>query len=72
MDSANRLKLAARITYYLGWIAAVCGGLAHFTVGAGMLRAISLPQRNLFEASIMFFVISIASGVRAVASEGAK
>lgn len=72
MDSANRLKLTARITYYLGWIAAVCGGLAHFTVGAGMFRSINLPQRNLFEASIMFFVISIASAVRAVASEGAK
>ena len=72
MDSANRLKLAARITYYLGWITAVCGALVHFTLGAGMFRAISLPQRNLFEASIVLFIISIASAVRAVASENAK
>lgn len=72
MDSADRLKLAARITYYLGWITAVCGGLVHFTLGAGMFRAINLTQRNLFEASIIFFVISIASAVRAVASANAK
>ena len=72
MDSENRLKLTARITYYLGWIAAVCGGLVHFTLGARMFQAINLPQRNLFEASIMFFIISIASAVRAVASESAK
>jgi hypothetical protein len=72
MDSANRLKLAARITYYLGWITVVCGGLAHFSVGAGMFRAILLPQRNLFEASLILFLISIASAARAATFENAK
>jgi hypothetical protein len=72
MDSATRLQLVARVTYYLGWIAALCGGLAHFGLGAGLFRSIDLLKRNLFEASLMFFVICIASAARGLVSEKAK
>jgi len=72
MDSATRLQLMARITYYIGWVAALCGGVVHLGIGVAMFRSIDLAKRNLFEASMMFFVISIASAVRALASEKAK
>ena len=72
MDSANRLQLAARITYYLGWLSAICGALVHFTLGAGMFRAIDINKRNLFEASLMLFAISMASALRAIASSRAN
>jgi len=69
MDSATRLQLMARITYYLGWIAAVCGGVVHFGMGVNMFHSMDLVKRNLFEASIMFFVISVASAARALAEK---
>jgi hypothetical protein len=72
MDSATRLQLVARITYYLGWIAALSGGLVHLGLGAAMFRSIDLAKRNLFEASMMCFVISIASAVRSLAADKAK
>ena len=72
MDSATRLQLMARITYYIGWIAALCGGVVHVGIGAAMFRSIDLFKRNPFEASVMFFVISIASATRALGSEKAK
>jgi hypothetical protein len=65
MDSFNRLQLIARVTYYLGWIAAVCGGLVHFTSAVAIFRSIALTKRNLFEASMFFFVVAIASALRA-------
>lgn len=72
MDSAARLQLMARVTYYLGWIFALCGAVAHFGFGVSMFHSIDLVKRNLFEASMMFFVISVASAARALASEKAK
>jgi hypothetical protein len=72
MDSGTRMQLMARITYYLGWVAALCGGLVHFGLAAAMFRSVDLVKRNLFEASIMFFVISIASAARGLVSEKAK
>jgi hypothetical protein len=72
MDSATRLQLVARITYYIGWVAALCGGVVHFGVAAAMFRSADLAKRNLFEASLMFFVISIASAARGLASEKAR
>jgi hypothetical protein len=68
MDSVNRLQLVARVTYYAGWLTAICGGLVHFTLGVAMFRAVDLTKRNLFEASVMFFVMSIASASRALAA----
>jgi hypothetical protein len=72
MDSATRLQLTARITYYIGWLAALCGAVAHLGIGVNMFRSIDLVKRNLFEASIMFFVISIASAARGLGAEKAK
>jgi hypothetical protein len=72
MDSATRLQLMARITYYLGWVAALCGALVQFGVGAAMFRSMDLAKRNLFEASVMLFIISIASAARGMTGEKAK
>lgn len=68
MDSATRLQLIARISYYIGWLCALCGALVHFGLGTAALRSINITQRNLFEASLMFFVISAASVLRANAA----
>jgi hypothetical protein len=69
MDSAARLQLIARVTYYIGWLAALCGAFVHFGLGAAMFRSVDILKRNLFEASVMFFIISIASAARSVASQ---
>jgi hypothetical protein len=66
MDHIARLQLAGRITYYLGWIALVCGGLAHANIGRSLFMVINLSKRNLFEISIISFVICIASALRAL------
>jgi hypothetical protein len=65
MDHFNRLQLAARVTYYLGWISLLLGGLIHFNVGRSFFVALNLSKRNLFEVSVVLFVICLASGVRA-------
>jgi hypothetical protein len=35
MDHAGRMQLVGRITYYVGWVALVCGGLFHINVAKG-------------------------------------
>jgi hypothetical protein len=65
MDHAGRMQLVGRITYYVGWVALVCGGLFHFNVARGLFLAVGLPQRNLFELSVASFVICTASELRA-------
>jgi hypothetical protein len=65
MDHAGRMQLVGRITYYVGWAALVCGGLFHINVARGVFSAVGLPQRNLFELSIVCFVICMASELRA-------
>lgn len=66
MDRVTRLQLIGRITYYLGWISAICGALVHFNIATRMFVSLGLPQRNLFEASVMLFLICMASEVRAL------
>jgi hypothetical protein len=61
MSHVIRLQLIGRITYYVGWIALVCGGLFHLNIGTKLFWAMRLPQRNLFEASVVCFLICIAS-----------
>jgi hypothetical protein len=51
------------ITYYLGWLATALGALSHFGLGS-RLQVINLSQRNLFEASVLFFIICMASELR--------
>jgi len=67
MDRTDRLHLVGRITYYLGWIAFLCGGVVHFNVARPAFTAMSLSQRNLFEVSVACFIICVASEVRAMA-----
>ena len=66
MDHISRLQLVGRVTYYLGWIALVCGGLVHFNIARSVFAAVDLSQRNLFELSVVAFLICIASALRAL------
>ena len=65
-----RLQLVGRVTYYVGWIALVGAGLAHLNIATKLFLAINLTKRNLFELSMVCFVICIASELRALASTG--
>ena len=65
-----RLQLVGRVAYYVGWIALVGGGLVHLNIATRLFLAISLTKRNLFEVSMVCFVICIASELRALASTG--
>lgn len=66
MDHLARLQLTGKITYYVGWIALLCGGLVHFNIARPLFAAIDLTQRNLFELSVVAFLICIASALRAL------
>jgi hypothetical protein len=66
MHSFGRLQLVARVTYYLGWVAAVCGGLVHLTIGTALFRSLALSKRNLLEISLFFFIVAAASELRAL------
>jgi hypothetical protein len=70
MDHVTRLQLVGRVTYYLGWITLLCGGLVHINIARGLFASISLTQRNLFELAVVCFVISMASEIRARDAEG--
>ena len=66
MRNFVRLQLVAKVTYYFGWIALVCGGLVHFRVAESLFDAMHLTKRNLFEASVVCFLICMASELRAL------
>ena len=70
MSHVIRLQLIGRVTYYVGWIALVCGGLLQLNIATKLFLAMSLSKRNLFEVSVVCFLICIASEVRAQASPG--
>jgi hypothetical protein len=70
MDHTGRLQLIGKLTYYLGWIALVCGGAVHLNIAKGMFTAMQLSQRNLFELGVVCFLIAIASELRAHDSAG--
>jgi hypothetical protein len=65
-----RLQLVGRITYYLGWVALVCGGLVHVNIAKALFMSVDLSQRNLFEASVVCFLVCAASELRALANAG--
>ena len=65
MNHVARLQLIGRITYYVGWIALVCGGLLHLNIAKTLFLAVNLSKRNLLEVSVTCFLICIASEVRA-------
>ena len=64
--------MVARITYSLGWILLLLGGLVHLNVGRTASLAMSLTKRNLFEISVVLFVICMASELRAHALTGSQ
>ena len=68
MDSATRLQLVSRISYYIGWLCALCGAIVHFGLGSASFLSMGISKRNLFEGSLMFFLISAVSVLRAGAS----
>ena len=68
MDRSARLHLVGRITYYLGWVALLCGGVLQLNIAKALFMSLSLTKRNLFELSIACFIICVASEVRALAS----
>jgi len=70
MSHVIRLQLIGRVTYYVGWIALVCGGLLHLNIATKLFLAVSLTKRNLFEVSVVCFLICIASELRAHALPG--
>ncbi len=65
MGHVARLQLMGRLTYYIGWITLVCGGLMHLNIATKLFMALHLTKRNLFEVSVACFVICIASELRA-------
>jgi hypothetical protein len=67
MSHFARLQLVGRATYYIGWIALVCGGLVHINVAKGLFLSVGLSQRNLFELSVVSFLICVASELRLIA-----
>ena len=72
MGHFARLQLVGRIAYYLGWISLVCGGLVQFNIGKAAFMALSLTKRNLFEVSVVLFVICMASQLRALGLTGSQ
>lgn len=42
MGHVARLQLVGRVTYYVGWIALVCGALVHVNVARSLLVNLSL------------------------------
>jgi hypothetical protein len=70
MGHFDRLQLVGRITYYLGWITLLCGGLVQVNIGKTLFMAMSLTKRNLFEVSVTLFIICVATQLRALALAG--
>ena len=68
MRDIVRLQLVARVTYYFGWIALLCGLLVQLNIGRALLASMNVTRRNLFEASIVCFLICIASELRVLAA----
>ena len=72
MSHVIRLQLIGRVTYYIGWIALVCGSLLHLNFAQQVFLAVNLSKRNLFEVSVVCFLICIASELRAHALPGSE
>jgi hypothetical protein len=70
MSHVIRLQWIGKVTYYVGWIALVCGGLFHLNIASKLFSAMTLMPRNLLEVSVMCFLICIASELRAHAMPG--
>jgi hypothetical protein len=65
MNHFTRLHFISKLTYYIGWLALLCGGLTHINIATRFFLALRLPQRNLLELCVVCFLICIASELRA-------
>lgn len=72
MNHVTRLELVGRLSYYIGWISLICGGLVHLNIARTLFLAVDLSKRNLFEVGAVCFLICIASELRARAMSGAE
>jgi hypothetical protein len=70
MGHFARLQLVGKVTYYVGWVALVCGGLVHINIGKALFLKIDLSQRNLLELSVLCFLICVASELRSLVPAG--
>jgi hypothetical protein len=70
MGHVARLQLVGRITYYVGWIMLICGGIFHFHIARALFLKMDLSDRNLLEGSVVCFLICMASELRVLASAG--
>jgi hypothetical protein len=68
MRDIARLQLVARVTYYFGWIALLCGGLVQVNIARALFVALSINKRNLFELGVVCFLICMASELRVLAN----
>jgi hypothetical protein len=68
MSHVVRLQWIGKITYYLGWITLVSGALVHLNIAKALFLTVNLSKRNLFEVSVVCFLVCIASELRAHAS----
>jgi hypothetical protein len=66
MDRSARLHVVGKITYYLGWISLLCGGVLQVGIGRAMFTALTVTKRNLFEVAVVCFLICLASEIRAI------
>jgi hypothetical protein len=59
------LHCIGKVTYYIGWLALLCGALTHIHIATNFFLSVRLTQRNLLEVCVVCFVICIASELRA-------
>lgn len=67
MDRFARLQLVGRITYYVGWVALVCGAAVHVDIARSLFATMDLSQRNLFEVAVVCLLICAATELGALA-----
>jgi hypothetical protein len=66
MQRSGRLRAISRVCYYLGWAAAAIAIGTHLMrLDVALTKAINVSGRNLLEASLLLFIICVASEARA-------
>jgi hypothetical protein len=68
MGHSARLLLIGKTTYYVGWVALLCGALGQLNLAKSLFMPINLTKRNLLEVGVVCFIICMASEVRAMVS----
>ena len=67
MERPDRLRLISRVCYYVGLLAAVVAVILRVTpLNLALARATNFTGRNVLEASLLLFLICVASEARAI------